>query len=104
MTGKTIAADVLLGIAVLIVAGSALGIMIMPDAYRKLHYVTPAAILAPVLVALAVAVEMGVYQNTGETFLALFFLMVAGPYLSHATIRALRVRECGDWRPGKSQK
>jgi hypothetical protein len=34
----------------------------------------------------------------------LFFMAVAGPYLSHATIRAIRVREKGDWRPGQDAK
>ena len=27
-----------------------------------------------------------------------FFMVIAGPYLSHATMRAIRVREKGDWR------
>ena len=27
------------------------------------------------------------------------FMVAAGPYLSHATIRAIRVRDRGDWRP-----
>jgi hypothetical protein len=26
------------------------------------------------------------------------FLIVAGPFLTHATIRAARIRETGDWR------
>ena len=50
------------------------------------------------LVALAIFVQMGPYENTGETFVALLFMVIAGPYLSHATIRAIRVREKGDWR------
>ncbi len=25
-------------------------------------------------------------------------MMICGPFLSHATIRAIRVRETGDWR------
>ena len=41
---------------------------------------------------------------TGEAFLALFFMILAGPFLSHATIRAIRVREKGDWRPEGSGK
>jgi multicomponent Na+:H+ antiporter subunit G len=98
VTGRDIGADVLLGLAVLIVAGAALGVLLMPDAYQKLHFVTPAALVAPVLVALAVLVQSGLDENTGETCLAVVFLVVAGPYLSHATIRALRVRERGDWR------
>ena len=99
---RDVGADVLLGLAVLVVAGASLGVLLMSDAYQKLHYVTPAALVAPVLVALAVLVRMGLYENTGETCLALFFMVIAGPYLSHATMRAIRVRETGDWRPGQA--
>ena len=101
---KDVFADVLLGIAVVIVAGASLGVLLMRDAYQKLHFVTPAALVAPALVALAVLVQTGWYENTGETCLALFFLMIAGPYLSHATMRAIRVRETGDWRPGAGHR
>jgi multicomponent Na+:H+ antiporter subunit G len=95
---REVCTDVLLGLAVLTVAASALGIAIMPDAYSRLHYVTPAAVVAPVLVALAVFVAEGLDQNTGETVVALVFMIAAAPFLSHATIRAIRVREQGDWR------
>jgi multisubunit Na+/H+ antiporter MnhG subunit len=101
---RDIGADVLLGLAVLVVAGASLGVLLMRDAYQKLHFVTPAALVAPVLVALAVLVRMGLYENTGETCLALFFMLIAGPYLSHATMRAIRVRETGDWRPGSAPR
>ena len=96
--------DVLLGLAVVVVFGAALGMLLMRDAYQKLHFVTPAALVAPVLVALAVLVQMGLTENTGETCLALLFMVIAGPYLSHATMRAIRVREKGDWRPGRNRK
>jgi multisubunit Na+/H+ antiporter MnhG subunit len=95
---RDVCADVLLALAVLVVASASLGVVLMRDAYDKLHFVTPAALIAPVLVALAVLVQMGLYENTGETFLALFAMVIAGPYLSHATMRAIRVREKGDWR------
>ena len=101
---RDVVADVLLGLAVVIVAGAALGVLLMRDAYAKLHFVTPAALVAPALVMLAVLVRMGLDQNTGETCLALFFMVIAGPYLSHATMRAIRVREKGDWRPGKKEE
>jgi multisubunit Na+/H+ antiporter MnhG subunit len=99
---KDVFSDILLGSAVLIVLGASVGLLVMRDAYQKLHFVTPAALVAPFLVALAILVQMGVYENTGETFLALFFLVIAGPFVSHATIRAIRVREKGDWRPEQS--
>jgi multisubunit Na+/H+ antiporter MnhG subunit len=95
---KDVFSDILLGLAVVIVVGASVGVLVMRDAYQKLHFVTPAAVIAPALVALAILVQMGLYENTGESFLALAFLVIAGPFLSHATIRAIRVREKGDWR------
>ena len=62
---------------------------------------TPAALVAPVLVTLAVLVHAGFSAATGETLLALLFMVIAGPFLTHATIRAARVREEGDWRTGR---
>ncbi len=96
-----VVADIFLGLAAVIVLASALGLLLMRDVYQKLHFVTPAALVAPILVAAAVFVQQGVDENTGETLLALLFMVIAGPYLSHATIRAARVREKGDWRAGR---
>lgn len=96
---KHVVSAVLLGLAVLTVAGASLGVLLMRDSYQKLHFVTPAALVAPVLVALAVLVQAGLRENTGETCLALLFMVIAGPFLSHATLRAIRIREAGDWRP-----
>jgi len=95
---RQVVADVLLGLAVVTTLGASVGVLVMHDAYQKLHFVTPAALVAPLLVALAIFVQMGLVENTGETFLALLFMVIAGPFLSHATIRAIRVREMGDWR------
>ncbi len=95
---REVITDVLLGLAVLTVAASAVGVAIAPDSYARLHYVTPAAVMAPVLVALAVFITEGLDENTGETVVALVFMIAAAPFLSHATIRAIRVREAGDWR------
>jgi multisubunit Na+/H+ antiporter MnhG subunit len=95
---KDVFSDIFLGLAVVIVLASSVGVLVMRDAYQKLHFVTPAALVAPALVALAVMVQRGVYEMTGWSFLALLFLVIFGPYLSHATVRAIRVRETGDWR------
>jgi multisubunit Na+/H+ antiporter MnhG subunit len=99
VSGREILADVLLGLAVAIVLASVVGILVMRDAYQKLHYLTPAALVAPLIVGLAVLAQSGLTENTAETWLALLFIMVASPFLSHATIRAARIREKGDWRP-----
>lgn len=101
---REVVTDVLLALAVLTVAAAALGVAIMPDAYARLHYVTPAAVVAPVFVTLAIFVREGLDENTGETIIALVFMLVTAPYLSHATIRAMRVRERGDWRQPREQQ
>ena len=60
---REIFADILLGLAAATVLGSALGILVMRDVYRKLHFVTPAALVAPVLVVLAVFVQEGLDET-----------------------------------------
>ena len=93
MTAQGIVADVLLGLAVVLVLASSAGILVMRDVYRKLHFVTPVALVAPVLVVLAVFIRSGLSENTGESLVALVFLLVAGPYLTHATVRAIRAHD-----------
>ena len=94
---RQVVTDVLLGLAVLVVALSAAGVLAMPGAHAKLHFVAPAAVVAPVLVTLAVFVREGLDENTGEMVIALVFMVAAGPVLSHATASAIRIRERGDW-------
>ena len=100
MTAQAITADVLLGLAVVLVLASSAGILVMRDTYQKLHFLTPLALIAPLLVGLAVLVRSGWSENSSETWLALLFVVIGGPFLTHATIRAARIREKGDWRPG----
>ena len=97
MTARTVVADVLLGLAVLIVLGSSVGILLMRDVYQKLHYVTPIALIVPLVVALAILVQSGWSVNSLQTWLVVAFMGIAAPFLSHATIRAARIRQTGDW-------
>ncbi|HEX3390256.1 MAG TPA: monovalent cation/H(+) antiporter subunit G [Streptosporangiaceae bacterium] len=99
VTAHAIVADVLLGLAAVVVLASSAGILVMRDAYQRLHYVAPIAVVAPVIVALAVLVQSGWTENSGETWLGLLFMVAGGPFLAHATLRAARISETGDWRP-----
>jgi multicomponent Na+:H+ antiporter subunit G len=101
VTARAITADVLLGAAVLVVLASCVGVLVMRGVYEKIHFLTPVALIAPFLVAVAIGVQMGLRENTSDSWLALVFLLVAGPFLTHATLRAARIRETGDWRPGR---
>ena len=95
---RGIVADVLLALAVLTVAASATGLLVMPSAYARLHVIAPSSVVAPVLVWLAIFVREGLDSSTGQMLIALVFMLAASPFLAHATIRAIRVREQGDWR------
>jgi multicomponent Na+:H+ antiporter subunit G len=101
---REIFTDALLGLAAAIVLVSSAGVLLMRGAYDKLHFVTPAALVAPVLVALAVLVHAGFSATTTEVLVVLLFMVIAGPFLTHATIRAARVRERGDWRSGPHER
>ena len=90
---REVVTDALLALATLTVVLSSVGIAVMPGAAAKLHYVTPAAVVAPVLVTLAVFVREGLDSSTGMTVIAMVFMVAVSPYLSHATLRAIRARE-----------
>lgn len=104
MTVQAVAVDVLLGLAVAVVLAAAVGLLVMRDVYQKIHYLTPISLVAPVVVGLAILVQAGWSARSAITWLTVLFLAVAGPYLTHATIRAARIREKGDWRPGHGRR
>ena len=94
---------VLLAVAVVVLLVSALGLLLMPHVFDRVHFLGPATTIAPVLVAAAVVtVEAFDHQGILTVLLALFLAMF-GPVLSHATARAARIREHGDWRPGPNE-
>lgn len=95
---QDVVTDVLLALAVLVVLVSSLGVLVMREVYDKVHYVAPAAMVAPILVALAVTVQQGWSESTTEVWLAVVIMAATGPALAHATVRAARTRACGDWR------
>jgi multisubunit Na+/H+ antiporter MnhG subunit len=101
---RQVAVGVLLGLAVAIVLASSVGVLVMRTSFRKLHYVGPVSMVAPILIGLAVLVQSGPSSNAGQTWLAILVLISAGPVLSHATIRAARVRADGDWRSADRER
>jgi multisubunit Na+/H+ antiporter MnhG subunit len=95
---RNVAVDVILAVAVALVLAAAVGLLAMRDTYQRVHYLTPLALIAPLLLGLAVLVQSGYSMSSSLTWLALLFVVITGPFLSHATIRAIRIRETGDWR------
>ena len=104
MSWKAAVVDSLLVLTVLVQLVSALGLLLMPNLYDRLHYLGPASTVAPVLLAAAVVVtERFDHQGIVALLLAIV-LVVFQPVLTHATARAARIREHGDWRVGRDEK
>jgi multisubunit Na+/H+ antiporter MnhG subunit len=93
---REVVVDVLLGLAVAVVLASSVGVLVMRDAATKLHFVTPISIVAALLVGLAVLVQSGFSASSAQTWLAILLMAIASPFLSHATVRAARIRDSAE--------
>lgn len=101
---RTVVIDALLALAVVVVLFSSIGLVVMKDVYQRVHYVTPIAVLAPFLVAVAVTIRQGWDENTGQTWMAVALVLIMAPVISHATMRTARIRDTGDWRDTRSAR
>jgi multisubunit Na+/H+ antiporter MnhG subunit len=88
---------VLLGLAMLVEAICCAGILAMKTPLQRLHYVGPAAMVSPVLIALAIAVSKNPLSGAGlKAFFIAAVLVVFAPVISHATGRAALARRGPD--------
>jgi len=92
-------ATVLLALGVLIELFAVLGMVVMRDAFDRLHYVGLAGYGA-LLIAIAILVRES-WSLIGDKALATgAVLLLVGPVLVHTTARSFRTRKRGDWRDG----
>jgi multisubunit Na+/H+ antiporter MnhG subunit len=92
-------ATVLLAFGVLIELFAVLGLVVMRDAFDRLHYVGLAGYGA-LLIAIAILVRES-WSLIGDKALATgAVLLFVGPVLVHTTARSFRTRKRGDWRAG----
>jgi multicomponent Na+:H+ antiporter subunit G len=80
---------VIAGVAVL--AFACLGVVVMPRALARLHYVTVGSLGAVVVVA-AVVVDRGASLITVKALTLGVFMVVTGPVLAHVGARAVHAR------------
>ena len=89
-------ADVLVGFATLVLVLSVAGLFAMRDPVDKLHYVGPAATLAPFAIALAIVIEDGFTSQAGLKALVVALAIAAtSPLVTYATLRAIQTRDLG---------
>ena len=99
------ASAILLAAGALLLIVCSLGVLLMDDVFDRLHFVGP-SILGVWAVVLAIVVEARFSSSGIKALLVAVLLTVAGPVLTHATARAARVRQYGQWvaRPGERQR
>lgn len=95
MTADTLAVAVLLGCAAAVGWLCAVGVLVMRGPYARLHYLGPAATLAPALVVAAVLVRHSSTQACIKGVLIFAAVLVINPVLAHVTARAARTRQAG---------
>lgn len=105
MTWQEIIARVLLVLGVGIELLCCVGIVAMRRTFDRLHYVGPATVLGPVLIAASVVCTEALSQAGIKAILIALVLMIGGPIVTHATGRAARLRQYGnlDVQPGDRQ-
>ena len=95
---------VLLGVGVALAALCCIGILLAVDVFDNLHFTGPVAIVVPLLVAIAIALEEGMSQATLKAFLVAALLGALGPLITHATARSARIRQFGGWEPREGEE
>jgi monovalent cation/proton antiporter MnhG/PhaG subunit len=98
LSPRGLAVVVLLAFGVGVTLLSCLGVLVMRDPYDRLHYTGPAAVLAPVAIAAAVVLEERLSAAGVKAVLVALVLVTTNPVLGHATARAARIRQFGEWR------
>lgn len=98
MSIRHVVAAVLLTGGVGIALICCIGVLVLDDAFDRLHFITSANTLSSAFIALAVAVGTPFSNATLKTILLLVLMIISGPILSHATARAVRIRRHGEWR------
>ena len=97
-------------IDVLLVAGagaallSSLGVLIVSDFYDRLHYMGPAGSVGAVAIATSILLRDPSSPEGIKVFMVGVLLAVTNSVLTHATARAGRVHQLGDWKPQKGEQ
>ena len=88
---------VLLALSVAFVLLSCAGVAAMRDPFDRLHFTSPAATAAPILITAAVLVEEPLSSAGVKAVIVAVLIVATTPVLTHATARAAHIRRHGRW-------
>lgn len=98
MSAHVVVAYMLVSVGVLVSLLCCVGLLAMRDVFDRMHYLGPATIISPLLIAAGILLYSGISQAGIKAVLIAVVLVVTSPVLAHTTARAARIREQGDWR------
>ena len=104
MSPKEILIDSLLALAVVVQLACVWGLLAMPHVFDRIHFLTPATSVTPLLVAGAIIARESLNHRGIMSALVAAVLLLFSPVVSHATIRAARIRRHGDWKLQPSER
>lgn len=95
----------LLGVGVFVALLCAVGVLLMRDAYERLHYLAPISSVSVMAIAIAILLQEALSQAGIKSIIVALILVLMNSVLTHATARAARVREFGglDVRPAEEK-
>lgn len=100
----TLAVRVLVWAAVALELAACLGLVLARSHFDRLHYASAAAVVPPVLLAVAVGLANGVSTSMWNAIAVAGLLVLANGVLTHATARAGRKRDFGSVRPRAGER
>jgi multicomponent Na+:H+ antiporter subunit G len=82
---------------------SSIGILMVRDFYERLHYMGPAGSVGTVAIAGALLLKEPFTSAGMKVILVAVLLVISNSVLTHATARAGRVHQIGDWKPKRGE-
>lgn len=82
---------------------TSVGMVVLRDVYQRIQYTYPAATVGLVAVVAAIMIHKSISQAGIKTLVTGLIVFWTNPVISHATARAARVREFGNWTPSEKE-
>lgn len=104
MSPREIVAVILLLTGVAVELACCVGLLRVKDSFDRLHFLGPASTAGPVLIAAYALLRYGFHPAGIKAGVIAAALVAFGPILTHATARAARIREFGEWHILESER
>lgn len=100
----TIVIRILLGLGLGACVLTAIGLAVAPNVYQRLHFMAAAGTVGVIAIVAAILVRESVSQIGIKAILTGIALIIMNPVLAHATARACRIHNRGQWPPKPDER